>query len=148
MPAIATGIPTRHLGRVWPLLWPLIKPVYEAQKDKRDLLAGIYGRELQLWGVWDYNGPLAGIVSTLVIVDSTSGSEKHCRIWLVAGVRMSEWADDFITKLIPWAKAEGCTCIDGAGRPGWARIMRRLGFVRAGEEDGLHVWRLDIREIH
>lgn len=57
---------------------------------------------------------------------------------------MSEWAPDFIAKLIPWAKAEGCTEINGSGRKGWRRIVARFGGVEEGEEDGLPVWRLTL----
>jgi len=99
-------------------------------------------KDLQLWAVFDKNTAVAGIVTRL-LRESTSGN-LHCRLWLVGGSRLSEWAPDFIAKLIPWAKAEGCTEINGSGRKGWRRIVARFGGVEEGEEDGLPVWRLTL----
>lgn len=143
MAAIATGIPTRHLGQVWPDLWPIIKPVYDMQADKRDLLAGLYSRDLQLWGIFS-SVPLAVIVTRLWLVSTSGPTEKHCRIWLVSGVRMTDWFPDFIAKLIAWAKVEGCDCLTASGRPGWARLVRQYGGFSIPDEDGMSAWRLNL----
>jgi hypothetical protein len=138
---VATGIQTADLHLAWPGLWPLLKPAYDACPDKRDILAGLYSRDLQLWAVYASKIPLAGIVTCLNQV-GTSG-ELHCRIWLVGGSRLIEWAADFIEKLKLWAKAEGCVEIDGTGRPGWARIVGRFGGeMKDRLEDGRPAWRL------
>lgn len=137
---VATGIRSNHVGIVWPDLWPLLKPAYEKSREKTDLLAGLVSRELQAWAIYEKNRPVAGIVTRLWRV-GTSG-ELHCRIWLVGGSRMSEWASDFIPKLSDWARAEGCSEINGSGRRGWARIVARFGGERAPDEDGEPAWRL------
>lgn len=139
-PPIATGIPSPHLHHAWPDLWPLLKAAHEKSREKTDLLAGLMSKELTLWAVYEHNKPVAGIVTRLWRV-GTSG-ELHCRIWLVGGSRMSEWASDFIVKLSAWAKAEGCSELNGAGRRGWARTVTRFGGERAPDEDGEPAWRL------
>jgi hypothetical protein len=142
MPAIATGIPTRHLGQVWPDLWPLIRPVYEAQADKRDLLAGIYSRDLNVWAIVDNNKPIACIVARFYRAETSSELVAHC--WLIGGSRLSEWAEDFTTKFGDWARSEGACAITGTGRKGWARVAKRLGCYRIADREGMPCWRLDL----
>jgi hypothetical protein len=137
---VATGIPSYDVHLAWPQIWPLLKPAYEKSREKTDLLAGIVSNNLQAWAIYENNTPVAGIVTRLWRV-GTSG-ELQCRIWLVGGSRLSEWAPDFISKLIPWAKAEGCDRINGGGRKGWARIVSRFGGVRAADEDDAPAWEL------
>ena len=103
---MATGVRSEHVGAVWADLWPLIWPAYEKSREKADLLGGIRSKDLQLWAVYEKNVPVAGIVSRLLRHEGTSS--LNCRLWLVGGSRLSEWAPDFMQKLIPWAKSEGC----------------------------------------
>lgn len=136
---VATGISTRHLAQAWPGLWPLLKPAYDFSPDKADLLGGLLAKELQLFAVYDKDGPVAGIVTRLV---RTSGDQLQCHLWLIGGSRVSSWAPDFLSKLIPWAKAEGCSAITGNGRKGWARLVARYGGERVEDSQGMPCWRL------
>lgn len=145
---VATGIPTRRLYDVWTQAWPLIEPAYRrflkhSYPEKRpDILAGLLSKDLQLWLVYDNLVPVSGIVSRL-LREGTSG-ELTCHLWLVGGSRLSDWSADFLSILIPWAKAEGCTAITGNGRKGWARIVARHGGERIEDREGLPCWRLAI----
>lgn len=136
---MATGIQTADLYRAWPDLWPLLKPAYDYSPDKDDLLAGIRERRFALWAVYARSIAVAGIVTRPRV--GTSG-ELHCHLWLVGGSRLSEWAGDFIEKLKPWARENGCTMITGNGRKGWDRIVRRFGGVRLDDLQGLPCWGL------
>lgn len=144
MAAIATGVPTHRMPQAWPALWPIIRPIYEKQAEKRDLLAGFYARELQLWCVWD-RVPVAVIVTKLLV--RTSGA-KDCRIWLISGARVTDWLPDFIAKVSAWARAEGCTRLTASGRKGWHRLIAPFGAYRIDDEDGWPAWALDIAEAH
>ena len=54
--------------------------------------------------------------------------EKGCRLWLVGGSRLAEWAADFLAKVEPWARSLGCTHVWGTqSRAGWQRIVRLFG---------------------
>jgi hypothetical protein len=54
--------------------------------------------------------------------------EKGCRLWLVGGSRMAEWAADFLAEVEPWARSLGCTHVWGTqSRAGWQRIVRLFG---------------------
>lgn len=139
---LATGIPVAHLPLVWRDLWPLLEPAWRRSPERDDLPAGLRARRLQLWAIYDGPVPIAAVVTRLNRHLETG--RLDCRIWLVGGRDLARWLPDFLAKLIPWARAEGCACLSGSGRPGWTRIARKLGCVRDGEESGNPVWRLDV----
>ena len=126
----------------WPRLWPLLEPAYRQSDDQSDVLAGIVRGDFQLWRVGAINHPLGVIVTRLW--RNTTSAESRCHVWLVGGSRMSEWAGDFIEALKGWARSEGCSAITGNGRIGWDRIVRRLGFERVADRDGLPCCRMDL----
>lgn len=134
----ATGIPSTHVPLVWDAVWPLLEPAFAQSPEKDDVFTGLLNRDFVLWMIYDKNKPVSGIVTRLWR-DTTSGS-LDCRIWLVGGERLSDWVSDFLSILIPWAKSEGCTTLSAAGRKGWARLGAKLGWKRAGEENGMPVW--------
>lgn len=136
---IVTGVPARLLWDCWPGIWPLIEKAYRKSEEKADILGGILSKDLQAWAIYEKNIPIAGIVSRL-LREGTSG-ELHCHVWLIGGSRLSEWAPDFVAKLIAWAKSEGCSAVTGNGRRGWSRIMPKLGFHRIDDRDGLPCWK-------
>ena len=139
---LATGIPVAHLPLVWRDLWPLLEPAWRRSPERDDLPAGLRALRLQLWAIYDGPVPIAAVVTRLNRHLETG--RLDCRIWLVGGRDLARWLPDFLAKLIPWARAEGCACLSGSGRPGWTRIARKLGCVRDGEESGNPVWRLDV----
>lgn len=54
--------------------------------------------------------------------------EKGCRLWLIGGSGMADWAADFLAEVEPWARSLGCTHVWGAqSRAGWRRIVRLFG---------------------
>ena len=47
------------------------------------------------------------------------------------------WQDEFIKKFRLLCSFNGCTTLGGKGRPGWTRMLKRLGF--AEHDDFLEV---------
>jgi hypothetical protein len=105
----------------------------------RTLLRG----EAQLWSVFDseaasprLRSPREGSPSVppkarrrgAVTTQITLIGEKGCRLWLVGGSRLAEWAGDFMAEVEPWACSLGCTHVWGTqSRAGWQRIVRLFG---------------------
>jgi hypothetical protein len=138
----ATGIPPMHLELAWPYLWPFLERAYGRSDEKpipAEILASIRTNALQAWLIYDKNIAVAGICTKL-IRDTTSG-ELHCHIWLIGGSRLLSWADDFLSKLIPWAKAEGCCAITTSSKRGWGRRPERFGFVRIEDRNDFPTWK-------
>lgn len=53
---------------------------------------------------------------------------KVCNHWL-AGGDMSELIHDLQPVIDDWARAQGCSQMAIAGRPGWERVMAPFGFA-------------------
>ena len=141
---VATGVPLRDLHLAWPDLWPLLAPAIRRTPDKPDacpepvewVLARLIAREAQLWAVYDGDTAIAAIV-TQVTCDQ---EETRCRLWLIGGSRLREWAGEFLGKLERWARSLGCVALWGSGREGWDRIVKRMGGRRIGTIAGFPAW--------
>jgi hypothetical protein len=121
----------------WPRLWPLLEPALLAseEEEKPDVKSLVIAGKAQLWAIIEDSNPIAAVVTEI-----TTEPETRCRLWLVGGSRLREWAADFMAAIEPWARSLGCTAIWGTqNRPGWARIVKALG----GEQidmDGMPIW--------
>jgi len=71
---------------------------------------------------------------------SSEGAKKGCRLWLVGGSRLREWAPEFLCKLELWARSLGCVALWGSGREGWDRIVKRMGGTSIGTIAGFPAW--------
>jgi hypothetical protein len=140
--AVATGVPLRDLHLAWPDLWPLLAPAVRRTPDKPDVLARLIARDAQLWAVYDDDKAIAAIVTqiTLQPSEAPNGSERGCRLWLIGGSRLREWAADLLCKLELWARSLGCAALWGSGREGWDRIVRGMGGSRIGTIAGFPAW--------
>lgn len=141
MRPVATGVGREHIELVWPWWWPLIKPAYERSDDKpapQEILRQIKTNRLQCWAVFDNNAPCGGICTKLL--RDTTSTHVECLLWLISGERLSSWAPDFLSKCIPWAKAEGASRLVAGGRKGWARVAKRYGFEPIEPRDGVPYW--------
>jgi hypothetical protein len=123
---VKTGmVPDLDLVKAWPVLWPLLDRAARRAKpypvEMNDVLTTVLSGHAQLWAVLDDIGRPIAAVTTQITLEGG----KRCRIWLVGGSRMDEWAADFMAKIEPWARSLGCVSIWGTqSRRGWARIVR------------------------
>jgi hypothetical protein len=132
----AAGIPLRHLHLVWPDLWPMLEPATLLAPEKPDVLGRLLSQHAQLWAIVENGKPVAAIVTEITLLP-----EKRCRIWLVGGTRMREWAGDFLVTIERWARAHGCSALWGTqSRAGWLRIVRKFGGKEAGIVNGQPTW--------
>ena len=143
---IATGIPVRQLGLFWRHAWPLLERAATRTNGgtEEEVVTALLRGEAQLWGVFDGDTMRAAVTTQITLL----APEKGCRLWLVGacpeasrrGVRMDDWAAEFLAKVEPWARSLGCTVVWGTpSRAGWRRIVRLMG----GEEivmDGKSAW--------
>jgi hypothetical protein len=124
---MTVSIPLEHLPTAWPILWPLLEKAARRARPQAvteaDVRSTVEGGHAQLWAILDKNQPIAAVTTQI-----TLEPETRCRIWLVGGSRMGEWAGDFMAKIEPWARSYGCKAIWGTqSRAGWQRIVRLMG---------------------
>lgn len=86
--------------------------------SEAELLEEIVAGRAQLWP-----GETAVMVTQCVI--EADGRALH--VWLAGG----ELAGVMALKpgVEAWGRAQGCNYVTIDGRPGWARLLRRLGYV-------------------
>lgn len=117
----------RSLSVAWPVLWPFLEKAARRARPQaipeQEVRHTVESGHAQLWAIVEDGKPIAAVTTQI-----TLDPEKRCRIWLVGGSRMDEWAADFMAKLEPWARSLGCTHIWGTqSRAGWRRIVRLMG---------------------
>lgn len=138
---IATGIHPMYIELAWPTLWPFLQRALVHSDEKpepAEILARIRANGLQAWLIYEKHIATAGICTKL-LRDRTSG-HLECLLWLIGGARLSSWAPDFLSKLILWAKSEGCTSLSAGGRRGWGRWAERYGFEATVPRNGRPHW--------
>jgi hypothetical protein len=122
---IVSGIPCRDLGLLWRDAWPLLERAATRTNGgtEDEVVQTLLQGDAQLWGVFDGDVMIAAVTTQITLI-----GEKGCRLWLVGGSRMAEWAADFLAKVEPWARSLGCTHVWGTqSRAGWQRIVRLFG---------------------
>lgn len=137
------AIPLRDLHLAWPELWPLLEPATLLAPDKPDVLGRLLSGHAQLWAIFENGAPVAAIVTEITLVPESSLVTKRlsCRLWLVGGTRMREWAADFLATVEDWARGLGCVALWGTqSRAGWLRIVRKFGGTDAGIINGQPAW--------
>jgi hypothetical protein len=135
----------RDVSAAWHEAWPLLERAAMRTNGgtEEEVFQTLVRGDAQLWSVFDTEeAPLRqgfggqGLPSVApqerrraaVTTQITLIGEKGCRLWLVGGSRMAEWADDFLAEIEPWARSLGCTHVWGTqSRAGWQRIVRLFG---------------------
>lgn len=134
-------IPVRKLHWVWPEMWRLLEPAWKRSATKPNLLPLLLAHKADLWAIYEDGKPVAAIVTQV-----QEEPERRCLLWMVGGSRMAEWAGDFMATLSDVARAHGCVSIVGAGRKGWARIVRQFGGEPIDPIEEQPAWRLSLVE--
>jgi hypothetical protein len=136
------AIPAADLPLFWGRLWPFLERAAKRTNggDEETVRGIIESGHAQLWGVLDASGVKPGFIAAASTQITLLDPRKGCRIWLIGGVRMGEWAAEFLDKIEPWARSLGCTCIWGMpSRAGWRRVVAAMGGEQI-EMDGKPVW--------
>lgn len=120
----------------WVAVLPMLEPAIALAPGKPDVLARLMSGHAQLWPIIERDKPIAAVVTEITLVP-----EKRCRIWLVGGARLKEWAEGFLSAIETWARGEGCVAIWGTqSRRGWLRLVKKFGGEDAGIINGEPAW--------
>lgn len=83
-----------------------------------DILNLLLNRDMQLW-VWVKEQKIIACCVTMVVVYP---QRKVCQLPYIAGAGLRQWLECEET-IIKWAKANGCTKLEGFDRGGWLRVL-------------------------
>lgn len=116
------GVTVEHLPDVWPFAADFIEKARTANADDYSL-AEIYAelerKDAQLW-VWAENNAItaAGITKITVYYN-----KKVCGLPYIGGKDVLKWLSAAETVISEWARAQGCTVMEGYARKGWLRVL-------------------------
>lgn len=122
------GIQRDEINVVWPEVRPWLEQACATSRgkfDAEDIRAGLLAGEDQLW-IW--KTPTAFAVGITRIANYPKKSV--CTLRIVTGKNMDEWAVPCIQTIERWAKANGCADMELQARPGWERLLSRLGYEK------------------
>lgn len=136
------GIQAGDLALFWPKIWPFLERAAKRTNggDEATVRGMIESGHAQAWLILDASGAKPGFIAAVVTQITLLDPRKGCRLWLIGGTRMNEWAQAFLDRLEPWARSMGCSVIWGQpSRAGWRRIVAAMGGEQI-EMDGRPVW--------
>jgi hypothetical protein len=121
-------VPTEAVGHVWKDVDRVLKKAVATVDNKAemiDILDGIYDGTYVLWVVIDEKDDLIAAFTTRLIVYP---QRKALALDWVGGTRMKEWEDQLIDTMRRYANELDCSHLEGYGRKGWGRALKKYGF--------------------
>ena len=120
------GVPPGYIMTVWDRVEPLLKRVVKPETGyaMEHVLNELQMAKLQLWVIEDF---------LAVVVTCIQERPLHRVLWVqfMAGDRMDEWLDDWITVQEEYARHNGCIAVEFSGRAGWHKKIHRQNQHRA-----------------
>ena len=115
------GVHPNHVASMWPLARDFIAAAmrlgYDQFYDETDIRRACIDGTAQLWLACAKDRVEAAVVSRIV----TYPKRKVCQVPLIGGRRMRQWFPAMQAMIETYARQNGCTHMEGAGRLGWCR---------------------------
>lgn len=130
MAVFVQGVPSIAVGKIWPIVEPLIAPSLKYANGcflPVDLRDACIETRMQLWVVVD--DETREIIAAVVTRISVYPRRKSLSVPFVGGRRMREWLPLLTETLEGFARENGCTFMEGGARNGWVRAAgyRNIG---------------------
>ena len=121
-------VPKEAMGHVWKDVEGILDKAVDTIKDKSkviDILIGIYEGIYVLWVVLDDEDKIVAAFTTRLIAYPR---RKALAVDWVGGTQMKEWEDQWVDTMKRYANELGCSHLEGYGRKGWGRALKKYGF--------------------
>ena len=89
-----------------------------------EIIDNLADRRMQLWDIDNGN-------ATALTYFHTSNHEKMLTIVTLTGDHMQRWFSSFMDRMEEYARGEGCSRIEAAGRKGWEKVAKPYGWEYA-----------------
>lgn len=138
---LITLLPTE----IAPLAWPFIKDYVAASTEysngrasPEDVREEISSGKVMLWVAHDEAHNTHGFVTGKFLQYPRL---KVLDLQFTGGVRLNDWAQDMWDAIEAFARLHNCDKIEGVGRLGWLRYMKRFGCTPA-----FYIYEKDLRD--
>ena len=121
-------VPQEAIGSVWKDVDGILKRAVDTVKDKSeviDILTGIYEGMYVLWVVMNEDDKIIAAFTTRLI---QYPRRRALALDWVVGTQMKEWEDQLIDTMKRYGNELGCSHLEGYGRKGWGRALKKYGF--------------------
>lgn len=122
-----SAVPPAALDIVWPAAAGLLAPAVEFSKGRytlEQMWQDLQKQDLALWLVLDGTNPIAAMTTRIL-------QYPACRVlgmeW-IGGERMEEWLPQAQETLASYGRDHDCDQLEGYGRKGWERPLKKLGW--------------------
>ncbi len=121
-------MPKEAVGSVWKDVDEILKRAVDTVKDKSeviDILTGVYEDMYALWVVMNDEDKVIAAFTTRLI---QYPRRRALALDWVGGTQMKEWEDQLIDTMKRYGNELGCSHLEGYGRKGWGRALKKYGF--------------------
>ena len=121
-------MPEKAIGHVWKDVEGILKRAVDTVKDKTsviDILDGVFDGTYVLWVVLNDDDKIIAAFTTRLIIYP---QRKALALDWVGGTQMKEWEDQLIETMKRYANELDCSHLEGYGRKGWGRALKKYGF--------------------
>ncbi len=121
-------VPKEAVGSVWKDVDEILKRAVDTVKDKSeviDILTGVYEDMYALWVVMNDDDKVIAAFTTRLI---QYPRRRALALDWVGGTQMKEWEDQLIDTMKRYGNELGCSHLEGYGRKGWGRALKKYGF--------------------
>ena len=121
-------MPKEAVGSVWKDVDEILKRAVDTVKDKSeviDILTGVYEGMYALWVVMNEDDKIIAAFTTRLI---QYPRRRALALDWVGGTQMKEWEDQLIDTMKRYGNELGCSHLEGYGRKGWGRALKKYGF--------------------
>ena len=121
-------MPKEAVGSVWKDVDEILNRAVDTVKDKSeviDILTGVYEDMYALWVVMNDDDKVIAAFTTRLI---QYPRRRALALDWVGGTQMKEWEDQLIDTMKRYGNELGCSHLEGYGRKGWGRALKKYGF--------------------
>jgi len=134
-------IPPQYVSLVWPVIKAFVDKSAKYSGDRtesEDIRQDCENGTVFLWVAHDDNHDTHGFVTGQFL---DYPGMKVLALQFTGGVKLKSWASDMWNTLESFARDNGCSKIEGAGRIGWLRFMKQFGCTPA-----FYIYEKDLRD--
>jgi len=128
---IITAIPSDKILMLWEEVSPMLAPAVERSHGRwtmEFLLDALRSGQQQLWIVFEGEQPIKGVATTEILVYP---NRKMLGIQYLVGKDLDTWGFSFLEIIEDFAKAAGCSGIEGTARKGFWKWMKEYDYKDA-----------------
>ena len=128
---IITAIPSDKILMLWEEVSPMLAPAVERSHGRwtmEFLLDALRSGQQQLWIVFEGEQPIKGVATTEIL---DYPNRKMLAIQYLGGKDLDTWGFSFLEIIEDFAKAAGCSGIEGTARKGFWKWMKEYDYKDA-----------------